>query len=125
MRPRASTLVVASLLFLTIWIGVGLAISGGVGVSGTVTIDASDGPTVDVVTNGGELRLDGPDGPNTVDVEHDSGNITLESTGQTTASVNTNELGPGRYSTVRNIDTQSTNLTIHAPLRVRSLSAAR
>lgn len=115
MRPRASTLVVASLLFLTIWIGVGLAISGGVGVSGTVTIDASDGPTVDVVTNGGELRLDGPDGPNTVDVEHDSGNITLESTGQTTASVNTNELGPGRYSTVRNIDTQSTNLTITRP----------
>lgn len=111
MRPRARQLVVASLVFLTLWVGVGLAISGGVGVSGTVTIESANGPTVDVVTNGGELLLDGPDGSDTVVVEHDNGKMTLSSSGATQATVDTTEL-EGTTSRVTAIDATAADLTL-------------
>ena len=109
MERRVRTLAVA-LLALVALAGVGLAITGGVGVSGTVTIDAPSGPSVDVVTNGGELLLDGPAGPNTVEVTHDNGEVVFESTGSTQATVDTTEI-TGDYTRVTGIDA-SNDLTI-------------
>lgn len=109
MERRVRTLAVA-LLALVALAGVGLAITGGVGVSGTVTINAPSGPSVDVVTNGGELLLDGPAGPNTVVVTHDNGELVFESTGPTQATVDTTEI-VGSYTSVSGIDA-SNDLTI-------------
>lgn len=111
MRPRVRTLAAVLIAFTIIWSGVGLAISGGVGVSGTVEIDATNGPQVDVITNGGEMLLDGPDGANSVVVEHDNGKMTLNSSGTTQATVDTTEL-EGSTSRVTAIDATGADLTI-------------
>lgn len=101
--------IIAAVVLL--WTGVGLAISGGVGVSGTITIESADGPTVDVVTNGGELVLDGPAGSNTVEVEHDNGLATFESSSATLATVDTTQL-EGDTTRVTSIDASTSALTI-------------
>lgn len=110
MEQRARRIATVGLLLLVATVGVGFALTGGVGVSGTVTIDAPDGPSVDVATNGGELLLDGPAGPNTVEVTHDNGGVVFESTGSTHATVDTTEI-VGSYTTVSGIDA-SNALTI-------------
>lgn len=110
MEQRDRRIATVGLLLLVATVGVGLALTGGVGVSGTVTIDAPDGPSVDVVTNGGELLLDGPAGPNTVEVTHDNGEVVFESAGTTQAAVDTTEI-VGSYTTVSGIDA-SNDLTI-------------
>lgn len=111
MRPRARTLVAASLVFLTLWVGVGLALTNGVAVSGTVTIEADSGPSVDVVTNGGELSLDGSDGATAVELDHTNGEMRLSSDAETQATVDSSEL-EGTTSRVTAIDATGADLTL-------------
>jgi len=115
MSRHSTRIVAAALVFLTVWVGVGFAISGGVGVSGTIELDSTDGPQVDVVTNGGEMRFDGPAGPNTVDVIHDNGQVTLSSPATTQATVDTNQLGSSVPTNVTEISATGTNLTVDTP----------
>jgi len=115
MSTHSTRIVAAALIFLTLWVGVGFAISGGVGVSGTIELDSTDGPEVDVITNGGEMRFDGPAGPNTVEVVHDNGQVTLSSPTTTSATVNTNQLGSSVPTNVTEISASGTNLTIDTP----------
>ena len=115
MSTHSTRIVAAALIFLTLWVGVGFAISGGVGVSGTIELDSTDGPEVDVITNGGEMRFDGPAGPNTVEVVHDNGQVTLSSPTTTSATVNTNELGSSVPTNITEISASGTNLTIDTP----------
>lgn len=115
MSTHSTRIVAAALIFLTLWVGVGFAISGGVGVSGTIELDSTDGPEVDVITNGGEMRFDGPAGPNTVEVVHDSGQVTLSSPTTTSATVNTNQLGSSVPTNITEISASGTNLTIDTP----------
>jgi len=112
MSRQSTRIVAAALVFLTLWVGVGFAISGGVAVSGTIELDSTDGPQVDVVTNGGEMRFDGPAGPNTVDVVHDNGQVTLSSPATTQATVDTNQLGSSVPTNITEISASGTNLTV-------------
>jgi hypothetical protein len=111
MRPPVFGLAAVLIAFALVWSGVGLAISGGVGVGGTVTLDATNGPQIDVQTGGGELVLDGPDGPGAVDVIHDNGEATFSSTGSTGATVATSDL-EGTETTVKSISAQANDLTV-------------
>jgi len=91
------------LILLVVLSGVAVGLSNGVFVSGTVTLDAEDGPRIDVVTNSeSEMLLDGPDGPNTVDITHDGGSITFISNGSSSATVDTSEIS-GTTTRVTNI----------------------
>jgi len=112
MEQRARRVGIAGVLLLLLTVGVGLAISGGVGVSGTILVDSPDGPDVTVITNGGELVLDGPAGDNTVEVEHDNGAVTFQSSSTTLATVDTTE-ATGTTTRVDAIDAGSSGLSIN------------
>lgn len=87
MERRVRTLAVA-LLALVALAGVGLALTGGVAVDGTVTISNPAGPEISVVTGGGELLLDGPDGDvTTITVSHTDGSVVFEGNSQTGATI--------------------------------------
>jgi plastocyanin len=61
------------------------------------------------------MRFDGPAGPNTVEVVHDNGQVTLSSPTTTSATVNTNELGSSVPTNITEISASGTNLTIDTP----------
>jgi len=110
MRSRVRVLSLA-LIALVILPTAALGLSAGIAVSDTVTIEAADGPRVDVVTTGGDLLLDGPDGPHTVEVTHDDGSAVFESDGPSEATVATGDL-EGATTAVSSIDATN-NLTIN------------
>jgi len=102
-NPHLKRLGVA-LLATIVLAGAVVGLTGGVFVSGTVPLDATDGPQIDVVTSSeSELVLDGPDGPNTVEVVHEKGSITFESNGPSSAEIDTGNI-EGTTTRVDNID---------------------
>jgi len=110
MRPRARTLAVAAfILFATA--GVGLAVTGGVGVDGTVVLNDDLGPEVAVVTGGGEMGLDGPSTDGQVEVVHDNGEATILGPQGSTAQLKASEI-EGEWTRVLPIDTNGGTLTV-------------
>lgn len=88
------------------------ALSGGVGVDGTITVDATDGPAVDIISESGdEMVFDGPAGSNRVEVTHSDGSIDFYSDAPTAASINADAIG-GEFTYVTGVETNSTTLTI-------------
>jgi len=110
MEARARTLAVA-LLALVALAGVGLALTGGVGVDGTVTIDDDNGPEVTVDTGGGEMLLDGPSSEGSVEVVHDNGEATISGPAGSSISVDSADL-TGSWTRTSSIDTNGGELTI-------------
>lgn len=112
MRPRVRTLAAVLVAFTIIWAGVGLALSGGISVDGTISIEEPSGPDIEVITNGGEMDLSGNSTDGTVEVRHDNGEVVFSSSGSTGATVDSTEL-EGATTRVTTLDVTSSNLTIN------------
>jgi len=110
MRPRARTLAVA-LLTLVALAGVGLALTGGVGVDGTVPINDDSGPKVIVDTGGGEMLLDGPSSEGSVEIVHDNGEATFSGPAGSNVRVDSADL-TGTWTRTDSIDTNGGALTV-------------
>jgi len=104
--------VIAILLFATFGVA---AIAGGSTVSGTVPLNATNGPAVAVDSpSGSTLDLTSSAFPNnnTVDVTHSDGNATFSSGGPTNVSVDAADL-EGSRTQVTGVDAASNDLTIN------------
>ena len=99
------TVVLISLIAL---VGVAAALSGAVLVDGEITIDDTDGPTVIVdATSDSELLLDGPAETGTVEIEHEDGSAVFTSDGETTATVDSDDL-EGDRTRIASVDAPTT-----------------
>jgi len=110
MERRVRTLAVA-LLVLVALVGVGLALTGGVAVDGTIPLDDDDAPQVDVVTSNSEMLLDGEHGgTGTMEIVTEQGTIVFDGPDGTAAQVHEDDI-TGEYTSVTQIDAGS-GLTI-------------
>lgn len=110
-RKILAVLIVASLLLA----GGAIALSDGTVVTGTVPLNATDGPEVLLETPTStetdlDLKTAFPDS-NTVDVTHDDGNATFSSTGPSGVTVQSSDL-EGTYTSLSAID-GTNDLTIN------------
>ena len=111
MRPRASQLAVAVVALTVLLTGVGFALTGGVGVDGTVPINDDDGPEVIVDTGGGEMALDGPSSSGSVQIIHDNGEATVSGPAGSSVRVDSADL-TGTWTRTTSVDTNGGGITI-------------
>ena len=112
-QRRFGALLTAALVLLAVPF-VAFAISNGVLVSGTVPLDADDGPQVDVEFDGDtEMDLGNaiPD-DNTVHVITEDGEVVFSSVGQTDATIHTSNI-TGGYTSITALDVSTNALTIN------------
>ena len=106
MERRVRTLVVA-LLALVALVGVGLALTGGVAVDGTIPLDDDDAPQIDVVTSNSEMLLDGEHGgAGTMEIVTEQGTIVFEGPDGTAARVHEDDI-TGQFTSVTEVDAGS------------------
>jgi len=103
MEARGRRIGVA-LLLLSVIAGVGLAVTGGVTVDGTITLDDPDGPEVQFVTSDSELLLDGDHGPSgELSIHSEHGTIVVTGDDGAAARVHQDDL-EGATTTVTEIE---------------------
>ncbi len=106
---RLGVILLATILF----VGVVAAVSGGVFTTGTVVLDATEGPSIEIVqTTESQLQLSGPSGnAQTVDVVHSDGSVTFSGPEGSTALIESTEI-EGDTTRVTDIDSAGGTLSI-------------
>lgn len=106
---RLGVILLATILF----VGVVAAVSGGVFTTGTVVLDATEGPSIEIVqTTESQLELSGPSGnAQTVDVVHSDGSVTFSGPEGSTAVIDSTEI-EGDTTRVTDVDSAGGTLSI-------------
>ena len=102
------------LLAITLFVGVVAAVSGGVFTTGTVVLDATEGPSIEIVqTTESQLLLSGPsNNQDVVNVDHESGSVTFIGTQGSNVVIEPSDI-EGDTTRVTDVDSAGDTLIIN------------